>query len=110
MTRMRAAGTHKIEPKRAPRNTLRDERGAAPESIGMAAGGGGPAGPPVLLGDDRAHLHDLESRAFTPPSAASSSSLQRGSGAPLTYQALPLSARSIPYVFIAFRITCTFAG
>jgi hypothetical protein len=35
---------------------------------------------------------------------ARSSSFQRGSGAPLTYQALPLSASSIPYFFIAATI------
>jgi len=35
-----------------------------------------------------------------------SSSFQRGSGAPLKYQFEPLSARIIPYCFIARRITC----
>src|SRR3954468_17754200 len=51
-----------------------------------------------------------KSLAFTLRSVASASSLQRGSGAPETYHALPLSASSIPYVFIAFRITCTSGG
>ena len=35
-----------------------------------------------------------------------SSSLQRMSGAPLKYQLEPLSAKIIPYFFIARRITC----
>ena len=38
------------------------------------------------------------------------SSLQRGSGEPLTYMPLPLSARNSPYFFIAVRITRTSAG
>ena len=41
--------------------------------------------------------------------AFSSSSLQRGWGA-RTEPVLPLSARNMPYFFIAFRITCTFGG
>jgi hypothetical protein len=51
-----------------------------------------------------------KSRPRTALSVASSSSFQRASGAPLTYQPLPLSASSMPYVFIARRITCTLAG
>src|SRR5438270_2721072 len=38
------------------------------------------------------------------------SSLQRGSGAPETYQFEPLSAMNIPYFFSAFRITRTSGG
>jgi hypothetical protein len=34
-------------------------------------------------------------------------SSQRGSGAPLKNQLLPLSARNMPYFFSARRITCT---
>ena len=37
-----------------------------------------------------------KSRPRTRRTAASSESLQRGSGAPLTYQSLPLSARNMP--------------
>ena len=38
--------------------------------------------------------------------AFNSSSLQRGSGAPLMYQFEPLSASIKPYFFMARRITC----
>ncbi len=47
-----------------------------------------------------------KSEPLSPFSVFSSESFQRGSGAPLTYQLLPLSARIIPYLFSARRMTC----
>src|SRR5262245_56979060 len=46
-----------------------------------------------------------KSEPFSVLSWFNSSSLQRMSGAPLKYQLEPLSARIIPYFFIARRIT-----
>ena len=90
---VRAEWTDKIEPKRAPRNTLPDERGAARDRSRSAGGWSPRRGYWVTIVPI---FTTSKSRALTLLSAANSSSLQRGSGAPLTYQALPLSASSIP--------------
>ncbi|MFN8558298.1 MAG: carboxyl transferase domain-containing protein [Dehalococcoidia bacterium] len=64
---------------------------------------GGPAYPVAIV----PILTTSKSRPLTWRRVASSLSFQRGSGAPLTYQLLPLSATIMPYVFIAWRMTCT---
>ena len=78
------------------------------------------------LGVEYVQLHalDIDRQGVTMPSmrttsnavlgtvlsVPSRSSSQRGSGAPLMYQPLPLSAMNIPYVLSAVRMTCTSDG
>lgn len=73
----------------------------------------GPTKQPQLIGRAARYcvttvpiLTTSKSEPLMPFRVFSSESFQRGSGAPLTYQLLPLSARIIPYFFSARRMTC----
>ena len=58
----------------------------------------------------RASRRPRSRRRSRRPSECSASSSQRESGAPLTYQSVPLSATIIPYFLSPCRIVCTTGG